>query len=72
MSDPILNYRFVIFLPNFIISFTTLGSGLFTGFIEVKVVWFYFHLTFTTFTNVKRVGQYHHRLPAQKQGLADP
>jgi hypothetical protein len=23
MSDPILNYRFVIFLPNFIISFTT-------------------------------------------------
>ena len=22
MSDPILNYRFVIFLPNFIISFT--------------------------------------------------
>jgi hypothetical protein len=28
MSDPILNYRFVIFLPNFIISFTAMKIAL--------------------------------------------
>lgn len=35
MSDPILNYRFVIFLPNFIISFTGVYVNIKLGQIDI-------------------------------------
>jgi hypothetical protein len=34
MSDPILNYRFVIFLPNFIISFTAINKKFENDYVE--------------------------------------
>jgi hypothetical protein len=39
MSDPILNYRFVIFLPNFIISFTAFLIDLTINILTIAIIY---------------------------------